>query len=143
MPALEYVDNETLNVEPVELICLLYAKAIEKLNLGKDCFEAGQTGEGNRAIAFAMEIIVELQGALDKEGGDIARDLADLYDYMQNRLVGALSKTETAPIDEVVRLMTTLLDGWNEARPAPVIPDPATLPEAGTAEALAGHAWTL
>lgn len=143
MPALEYVDNETLNVEPVELICLLYAKAIEKLNLGKDYFEAGQTGEGNRAVAFAMEIVVELHGALDEEGGDIARNLADLYDYMQNRLVEGLGNTETAPLDEVVRLMTTLLDGWNKARPAAAIADPVTLAEPGAAEALAGHAWTL
>ena len=143
MPALEYVDNETLNVEPVELICLLYAKAIEKLNLAKDRFEAGQTGEGNSATALAMEIIVELQGSLDEEGGDVARNLAGLYDYMQKGLVEALGKTETVRLDEVVRLMTTLLDGWNEARAAAAIPGPATLPEPGAAETLASHDWTL
>ena len=143
MPALEYVDNETLNVEPVELICLLYAKAIEKLNQAQDRYERGATGEGNSSVAFAMEVLIELQGSLNEEGGDVARNLADLYDYMQNRLVEALANTETAPIEEVARLMSTLLDGWKEARPALATPIPGALAESAGGEALAGHAWTL
>lgn len=143
MSALAYVDNETLNVEPVELICLLYAKAIEKLNHGKDCFRAGRTREGNEAIAFAMEIIVELQGALSEEGGEIATNLADLYDYVQNRLIEALGRTQTAPVDEAVRLLSILLEGWKEVRPAAVIPNGALLPEREAADALTRRAWSV
>ena len=34
MYAQQYVDNDVLNVEPLELVCLLYSKAIEKLPPG-------------------------------------------------------------------------------------------------------------
>jgi flagellin-specific chaperone FliS len=67
MSAQQYVDNEALNVDPVELICLLYSKAIEKLNQATTSFEAEEFDKANGAVAFAMEIVVELQGALSEK----------------------------------------------------------------------------
>ena len=142
MSAREYVDNETLNVDPVELVCLLYAKAIEKLSLAQIQFGAGEIQESNQAVAFTMEIITELQGSLSEEGGDIASNLAQLYDYLQRRLTEGLVKRSTEPLDEVILLLGTLHEGWKEIRPVYEVVVPEALPELELAET-AGRAWTL
>lgn len=142
MSAREYVDNETLHVDPVELVCLLYAKAIEKLRFAKIQFDAGEMQESNQAVAFTMEIILELQGTLSEKGGDIAANLAELYDYLQRRLTEGLVKRSTEPLDEAIVLLGTLHEGWKDIRPVYDAVVPEALPEAELAET-AGRAWTL
>ena len=58
MYAQEYVDNEVLNVEPLELVCLLYSKAIEKRHQARDHLAADRLPERGEAIGLAMEIVV-------------------------------------------------------------------------------------
>ncbi len=142
MSAQQYVDNETLNVDPVELICLLYSKAIEKLNQATTSFKAEEFDKANGAVAFAMEIVVELQGALSEKGGDIAANLADLYGYIQQRLADTLTRGDSEPLEEVIRLLTTLHQGWSEIRKSNRLPPLASLTEKEVAASV-GHTWTL
>ncbi|MDA1315372.1 MAG: flagellar protein FliS [Acidobacteria bacterium] len=142
MSAQQYVDNEALHVNPVELICLLYSKAIEKLHKARTCFEGGENSAANEAVAFTMEIVAELQGSLSEEGGEIAANLADLYGYIQQRLAEVLVRGDPKPLLEAIRLLTTLHQGWNEIRESNRPPPAASL--AGTeAAASAGRTWTL
>ncbi len=149
MYAQQYVHNEVLHVEPVELVCLLYSKAIEKLNQARRHLDAGRIEERNRAIACAMEILVELQGSLDEQGGEIAVNLARLYDYMQQRLVEAMTAQTAAPIEESAELLSTLCEGWNEIRTRSgesagpeETAETATVPPE-TAETAEKRSWTL
>jgi len=113
----EYVDNEVLNVQPLELVCLLYSKAIEKLNQARQHLAVGRIQQRCEAIARAMEIVAELQGSLNAEaGGEVARNLDRLYIYVQERLVEANTQQAEAPLAESVRLLTTLHEGWKECR---------------------------
>jgi len=113
----QYVDNEVLNVQPLELVCLLYSKAIEKLNQARSHLAAGRIPERSAAIGRAMEIVAELQGSLNAEaGGEIARNLDRLYIYVQERLVEANTQQTEAPLAESIGLLTTLYEGWKECR---------------------------
>ncbi len=118
MYAQEYVDNEVLNVEPLELVCLLYSKAIEKLHQARDHLAADRLPERGEAIGLAMEIVVELKGSLNEEGGEIAVNLARLYDYLIEKLAEAHAEQKMESLNESLRLLSTLHEGWKEARSA-------------------------
>jgi flagellar protein FliS len=133
----EYVENEVLNVQPLELVCLLYSKAIEKLSQARVHLAAGRVQQRSEAIGRAMEIVAELQGSLNAEaGGEIARNLDRLYVYVQERLVEANAQQIEAPLAESVGLLTTLYEGWKECRdrePKPRVP-PVTAEAFGTGQ---------
>ena len=113
----EYVDNEVLNIQPLELVCLLYSKAIEKLNQARVHLAARRIHERSEAIGRTMEIIAELQGSLNAEaGGEIAGNLERLYVYVQEKLVEANTQQTEPPLAESIRLLTTLHEGWKECR---------------------------
>lgn len=139
-----YVENEVLHQDPVELVRLLYTKAIVKLQEASSHLAESRIPERSAAVAHASEILVELQGSIDREqGGEIGLHLAQLYDYMLTRLTEANAKQQAEPIDECRRLLETVLEGWTEAAAAQQ-PSQGESPEADMALAeSAGHAWTL
>lgn len=117
MYADDYVENGVLNADPIDLVCMLYSKAVQKLHLALERLEAEDIYGRSTAIAHAMEIIVELQGSLDLEkGGELARELADLYCYCQQRLGEANAQQKAEPIEEVIKLLSLLGEGWQECR---------------------------
>jgi flagellar secretion chaperone FliS len=136
------------------LVCLLYAKAAEKLALAQRLNDASAVRARAEAIARAAEIVLELQGSLDRErGGEIAVELARLYEYIQTRLAAGLAERTNEPLAEAARLLETLSEGWRECRreltslSATETPAPSRAPlEAAEGElALAGasRVWTL
>lgn len=139
MYAAAYVENDIEHQDSVELVRLLYSKAITKLSEALDHLEAGRIRERSAAVAHASEILLELQSALDMEaGGELALNLARLYVYMQERLVEGNAQQKAEPLAECRELLSTLLEGWRECDGA--APQPAPGPVAVES---AGHAWTL
>ena len=54
-----------------------------------------------------------LQGSLDSEkGGEIAANLADLYDYCTRRLLHANLKNDLEAIQEIKRLISDVREAW-------------------------------
>jgi len=136
----EYDEHEILECEPVELVCLLYGKAIEKLSLARTLTGADQIRARNTAIARASEIVIELQSALDAEqGGEIAADLERLYEYLQQRLAAGLAERSDEALAEALQLLETLAGGWREAADSLRGERKEQLPEA----AAAGRSWTV
>jgi flagellar protein FliS len=122
MHARQYVENDLLDKSPVELIRLLYAKAIEKLQLAARHTRASDVRERNACLARVMEIVAELQGALNLEaGGELAVQLAALYDYVQRQLIEAAAEpAAVAQLEEVRVLLVNLHEGWRDCEPPPV-----------------------
>ena len=74
MYAESYVENDVLNQDPVELVRLLYSKAIERVREARGHLEAGRIPQRAETIAHVMEIILELQATLNlEEGGERSR----------------------------------------------------------------------
>ena len=46
-------------------------------------------------------------------GGEIAQNLDDLYDYMQRQLVVANADNDASIIDEVMGLLREIQEAWN------------------------------
>ena len=143
MYAERYAETDVLDRDPLELVCLLYAKALEKLNQARCNLEAGQIRPRADAIAHAMEIVLELQGSLNGEaGGEIASNLARLYDYVQERLIEANVEQQVAPLDDAIRVMETLYDGWKQIQPSGSLKAEVEAPTAVGAGAGTARDWT-
>ncbi len=63
-----------------------------------------------------MAILTELDCALDREvGGPLAENLSRLYRYMMDRLTVANVDSDAASLDEVERLLSELMEGFEGA----------------------------
>jgi len=109
---------------PQRLIIMLYDGAIRSMMQAKAAFASGEIGVRGEAISKAIAIVEEgLRASLDLDaGGEIAVNLANLYEYISNRLLYANLKGHEASIDEALKLMSDLRSAWEqlerEARPA-------------------------
>ena len=85
----------------VQLIQMLFDGLIESLATAKGHIERGSIMEKSKALARAGRIVVGLQGALDfDKGGDIARNLNDLYSYVTRRLDRKSTRLNSSHVSE-------------------------------------------
>ncbi len=115
----DYRDNEILDAGPLELVVMLYQAAIASIVDARRRLEAGEIRERSNAISKASAILSELAQSLDHEkGGPIARNLTELYDYLQRLILKANIEQIEQPLVEAVKLLETLLEGWQTCIPA-------------------------
>lgn len=101
---------------PHKLIVMLYDGAIVAVMNAANHMKAGNIEAKGKAISHAIQIIDNgLRASLDKDvGGDIARNLDALYEYMSARLLTANLQNQTEILDEVRGLLTDLRDTWKQ-----------------------------
>lgn len=100
---------------PLELVVMLYDGTLQSLGEARDAMARKDVGARTRAISRALAILTELQGTLNmKEGGAIAEELDRLYAFAISRLVDVTTKRDASAIDEIVRVLTPLRDGWSQ-----------------------------
>ncbi|HLI87026.1 MAG TPA: flagellar export chaperone FliS [Bryobacteraceae bacterium] len=110
-----YVENRVLSAEPLELVHMLYQGAIGAVQDARHYLADGKIIERARAISKACTILIELTTSLNMEaGGELAKRLASLYDYMRRRLLEANFRQSDEPLGEVLGLLATLTEGWAE-----------------------------
>jgi flagellar secretion chaperone FliS len=112
-----YLETEVFSADPLKLVCMLYRGAVEATAAARRHLQARQIRERSGQILRAHSILQELNRSLDPQYAQISRPLAELYAYMQNRLLEANSKQIDAPLEEVERLLSTLLEGWKSLAP--------------------------
>lgn len=105
--------------DPHKLILMLYQGALLAIASAKNQMLRKQISEKGSSITKAIKIIDEgLKACLDvKAGGEIANNLSDLYDYMNQRLLIANLKNDTAILDEVSVLLAELKGAWESINP--------------------------
>ena len=107
------VTTGVAGADNVQLIQMLFDGLIESLSTARGHIERGMINEKSKALARAGRIVVGLQGALDfDKGGDIARNLNDLYSYVTRRLFHVNAHNDVAVLDEIYGLMQEIRDAW-------------------------------
>ncbi|HFD80018.1 MAG TPA: flagellar export chaperone FliS [Gammaproteobacteria bacterium] len=102
------------SASPHRLIQMLMEGALGKIAAAKGLMERGEIQAKGEQIGSAISIIDGLKASLDKEkGGDIARNLEDLYIYMERRLLEAHSQNDVSILDEVMDLLKELKEAWD------------------------------
>src|ERR1039458_3313998 len=144
-----YLESRVLSADPLELVQLLYEAAIEAVREARRHLAAGEIAARPRSITKAFGILQELVAALDHDhGGEISGRLAQLYDYMERRLLEANFQQADEPLAEVLGLLATLAEGWRgvkqQTEPAAPPENPwAQRPPAEPPTAYGSSAWSL
>jgi len=118
-PAASYRDvNASTAIEgatPHKLVSLLYGAVATQIAAARGAIARRDIGDKGRAISQAVRIIEEgLRAPLDTSGGgELAANLADLYQYLVHRLTMANLKSDDAALVECAKLIDVLRDGWD------------------------------
>ena len=130
-----YREERVLAASPLELVAILYGTAQAAVRRARQHLAAGQVAARSRAITQAYDVLAELAGSLDPlRGGGISAGLAPLYDYMQRRLLAANFEQSDAPLEEVLTLLATLGEAWQQIVTPPHPAGHPAVPAAMTAE---------
>ena len=98
---------------PLELVVMLYDGALRFTGDARSAIERGDVLTRRTGITRALAIVSELQSTLDiKAGGDLAMSLDSLYTFVTDRLTEASVKQDVQPLDEAIRVLATLREGW-------------------------------
>lgn len=113
--ARQYEQTQVVTSSGVQLVVLLYDGAIQSIEMAGRQIQAKNVREKARHLGRAIAIIGELNSVLDYEqGGDIARSLRRLYDYMLAELVEANARNNERKLEGPLRCLTTLREAWRE-----------------------------
>ena len=100
---------------PTKLVVMLYQGAVRFLREAVDDIQRQDFVHKRQSIDRAAAIVHYLQVTLDTDKGqEIAHELNRLYTYMTARIYEGSTKLDCAPIEEVIKLLETLLSGWEQ-----------------------------
>jgi flagellar protein FliS len=111
-----YQEMEIKTATPLELVVLLYDSGIASLQKAHEHIAAHDIAGRTKCLNRVCSILTELQSSLNFEagGGEVARSLERLYNYMRNRVLHAHMRQDAAAVKEVIRLLTGLRSAWAE-----------------------------
>ncbi len=99
-----------------QILLMLYQAAIKNCKKAQESIDEKDIAKKGEYIGKLQDIILELQNSLNFEvGGDVAQELASLYDYMMYASTQANIKIDKKPLEGVLNVLTTLYDGWASA----------------------------
>jgi flagellar protein FliS len=112
-PYSSYLEAAVLTAEPVELVCMLYRAALDAVSNSRSYLASDQIAERAEAISKAMDILRELTFTLNHDSEPaMARNLTELYDYMQRTLLAANIELSDKKLAEVSGLLANLVQAW-------------------------------
>ena len=113
------VESGVSSADPHKLIAMLFQGAILAIANARNSILRNEIAAKGAAISKAIAIIDDgLYACLDKKvGGELALNLASLYEYMVMRLLAANLNNDITLLDEVARLLGELQGAWEEIRP--------------------------
>lgn len=101
------------SASPHRLIQMLMEGALAKIAVARGHMERGEIRDKGEQIGCAISILEGLKASLDHEkGGEIARNLEDLYIYMERRLIESNRSNEVNLLDEVADLLKQVKEAW-------------------------------
>lgn len=120
------VTSRALVANKVELIQMLFDGLIDAICAARGHMQRKAIEPKCQAIGRASRIVIGLKSALDTErGGELARNLSELYDYVLRRLMHANVHNDLEALQEVQGLMGEIQQAWR-AVPALVPAAPAS-----------------
>jgi len=128
--ARRYAEAEVTVVDRGRLLLLVFEGGLKFLHLTREALAAGDLARFGEYLGRSQAIVAELLGTLDrKAGGDLATDLARLYEFMLFHLTEANVQKSVRHVEQVIGVLGTIAGAYREiieARPAAVAsPAPA------------------
>lgn len=111
----KYQTQQVMTASPARLVFMLYDRAILSLREAIAAIEAGQIEARWKANRRAIDIVTHMWSTLDLgRGGEIARNLNDLFNYILSRLPEVDFRNDAAAAREVIGLLEPLRESWQK-----------------------------
>ncbi|CAK0741404.1 Flagellar secretion chaperone FliSB [Gammaproteobacteria bacterium] len=108
------VQSSIMDATPHRLVQMLFEGALDRIAKAKGAVIRGEILDKCRYIDAAMSIVDSLSGSLNLDaGGEVANNLAALYDYIGRRLFQANVENSALILDEVSNLLSQIKEGWD------------------------------
>ena len=112
-PHKEYIASRVAAATPVELTRMLFETAVQAAEEALTAHRGGDILARGNAVTKAVQILGELRFSLRRDVAPQYCDtLSGLYGYLQSRLIQAHAEKSESMLQEVSKLIQTLLDGW-------------------------------
>ncbi|BBJ27938.1 flagellar export chaperone FliS [Athalassotoga saccharophila] len=109
----QYLKNAILTASPAKLIEMLYDQIIELIQKAIANIENNE--KRNNILLRAQDMTIYLMSILDdQKGGQIAKNLRELYDFVYRSLVEGNIHKDPKKLEEAMEIMKGLLETWKE-----------------------------
>lgn len=111
-----YQVNAIETASPEQLTLMCYDGALKFMRRASMALGDGDLARLSEATGRAQAIINELNITLNMElGGEIARNLRDIYLFVNRHLATGVMKQDPRMLDEAMELIRGLRDSWAQA----------------------------
>jgi flagellar protein FliS len=129
--AQRYQAAEVTAVDSKRLLLLVFEGGEKFLQLAREALGSGDVARFADNLSRAQAVIAELMGTLDyKQGGELAINLARLYEFMLFHLTEANAQKSVRHLDDVLRVFRTVAEAFRQ-----ILTEPAGKNAAGAATA--------
>ncbi|EGR3301914.1 flagellar export chaperone FliS [Vibrio parahaemolyticus] len=107
------LDAQAAAANPHQLVIMLIDGLLDEIERIRGHLDAKRLAEKGAGINKCMNILIGLTSALDDEnGGEIADNLRQLYDFCQVELYYASVQNDADRLMNVERVMGNIREGW-------------------------------
>lgn len=111
----EYLKREIEGKSNIEIVVMLYEAGIKFMNRAINYIQEKNIEKTHYNITKAQNIVNELSNMLDmNQGGEISKNLFNLYGFIQERLMTGNIKKDPAMIKEAIEIFSSLKEAWVE-----------------------------
>lgn len=105
---------------PHTVVLMLLDGALSRLASARGQIARGEVPAKAESLSRALAIVEALRLALDhRQGGQIARNLEDLYEFVSLRITEANLHNSAAPLEEAASLLGEVRSAWAAIAPVP------------------------
>lgn len=110
-----YKNNSVNFASKEQMLLMLLDGAVKFAKRGKLAIQEKDIKMAHNSITRTQDIFTELKVTLDPNAGDWAKQMFNVYSFINDRLLQANIKKDEAIMDEVIPLIEEVRDIWNEA----------------------------
>lgn len=108
--------NNSVNFSSKEqMLIMLLDGAVKFAKRGKLAIRDKDVKLAHESITRTQDIFTELKVTLDTDAGDWAKQMFQIYSFINEKLLQANIKKDEAIMDEVIPLIEEVRNIWNEA----------------------------
>jgi|GEM_PF-599665 len=114
--ALRYQTTANTTASKERLMVMLFQAALKHIRSAKGMFDAGNTMDAEIAVRKALDIVWELQDTLNPQvAPDLVQNLADVYTFVNLRLLNALTSKSRAPLEDADVAFAPIVSAFEQA----------------------------
>jgi flagellar secretion chaperone FliS len=104
--------------DPHRLVLMLMDGVMERLAKATGCIERRDISGRAKVLHSCVTLLTELRGSLNlQQGGALARNLSELYEYMMRQLMRANLEGNVGYVKEVASLLGEVRGAWMAIAP--------------------------